>query len=121
MRAKRSVRPPAFGFFKPARGFSPDGFISTAVAFSQAGVLKTIGFSLLLSWIGHGVAPYPASSLPNACVFGNQLGKGVTFHAQITEAQSLGWFFKQNTYYNGTNVVATPFLDPVGSSAHISQ
>jgi len=53
-------------------------------------------------------------------IFGNKLGEGVSFHVQIPYANSFGWFLKQNTYMNGTNVIPA-FLDPASSAVHLSQ
>jgi hypothetical protein len=62
----------------------------------------------------------PGSSLPNAQVFQNILGEGVSFHAQINNGESFGWFFNQNTYLNSSSISVPAFLDPASSSAHIS-
>ena len=59
------------------------------------------------------------NSLPNAQIYGNILGQGVTFHAKPQPYNGFGWFLKQNQYLNGSALVP-PFLDPAASSAHIS-
>jgi hypothetical protein len=46
MRAKRSSRPPVFGFFKPAHGLCPHRLISTAVAFSTGVPYRAISNSV---------------------------------------------------------------------------
>ena len=67
-----------------------------------------------------GIGDYQSYNSPaSAQVFRNRLGEGVSFHVQIPYTSSFGWFFSQNQYLNGTNVVA-PFVDPVASEAHIS-
>ncbi len=60
------------------------------------------------------------NSLPNAQIYGNKLGQGVTFHAKPQLYNGFGWFLKQNQYLNGSTTVFPPFLDPVSSAAHVS-
>ena len=59
------------------------------------------------------------SALPNAQIYGNILGEGVSFHAQIMPYNGFGWFLKQNQYRNGSAIVPA-FLDPAASSARLS-
>jgi hypothetical protein len=70
------------------------------------------------SYLGIGYQ-WGSSSLPFASVFGNKIGKGLTFHARMNYTESFGWFFKQNQYLNGTNIVP-PFFEPAASEAHVS-
>ena len=59
------------------------------------------------------------NSLPNAQIYGNVLGQGVSFHAKPQPYNGFGWFLKQNQYLNGFSNVP-PFLDPASSAAHVS-
>jgi hypothetical protein len=58
-------------------------------------------------------------SLQNAQIFRNILGKGLTFHTQVSYPYSFDWFLNQNQYVNGAMSVP-PFLDPAASAAHVS-
>ena len=57
-------------------------------------------------------------SLTTAQIFGNTLGQGVSFHAQLPYTNSFGWFIGSNTYVTNisTNVL---FTDPASSAIHI--
>ena len=68
--------------------------------------------------IGYMLGIGPAS-LENAQVYGNTLGEGVSFHAQILPYSGSRWFLNQNHFRNGSNTVPA-FLDLVASSAHLS-
>ena len=59
-------------------------------------------------------------TLQSASIFTNSLNEGVSFHAELDYAHSFGWFLNRNTYLNGTNVVSSPFCDPISSAVHIS-
>ena len=69
-------------------------------------------------FVGMGYPVIPAG-LARAQVYGNRIGQGLTFHAQMNYPDTFGWFFKQNQFLNGTNVVP-PFFDPAGNSAHVA-
>jgi hypothetical protein len=58
--------------------------------------------------------------LNTAQIFGNILGQGSTFHAQVPFANSFGWFLSQNEYLNAVSNSVPPFLDPISSAAHVS-
>ena len=58
-------------------------------------------------------------TLTNAQVFGNTLGEGVSFHAQLPYANTFGWFFRQNTYVNALSNSVAPFFDPASSAVHL--
>ncbi|MGA2544452.1 MAG: hypothetical protein ABSG78_23125 [Verrucomicrobiota bacterium] len=69
---------------------------------------------ICLAW---GIVASP--SLQNAQIFRNILGKGLTFHTQVSYPYSFDWFLNQNQYVNGAMSVP-PFLDPAASAAHVS-
>jgi hypothetical protein len=51
-------------------------------------------------------------------IFGNILGQGATFHAQIPYNNSFGWFLNNNTYLDAFGIKVPPFLDPMSSAVH---
>jgi hypothetical protein len=69
---------------------------------------------------GIGYVNYPEIAQPNAEVFSNILGEGVSFHAELPWSGTFGWFLNQNTYINSASNSVPPFLDPASSSAHVS-
>ena len=59
------------------------------------------------------------SSLPNAQIYQNIFGEGLSFDAQIAPYNGSGWFLYGNQRPTGQNSVPL-FLDPAASSTHIS-
>jgi hypothetical protein len=57
-------------------------------------------------------------SLASAQIFGNTLGQGVTFHAQLPYPNNSAWFFKTNTYLNAYSNSVLPFFDPIETAVH---
>jgi hypothetical protein len=58
-------------------------------------------------------------SLNMAQIFGNSLGQGVNFHAQLAYTNSFGWFMGSNTYVNLNSNSVPLFTDPASSAIHI--
>jgi hypothetical protein len=61
-----------------------------------------------------------ADSLSTAQIFGNTLGDGVSFHVQLPDANSFGWFLGQNTFVDTNSNIVPAFLDPASSAEHTS-
>jgi hypothetical protein len=59
-------------------------------------------------------------SVQSALIINNILGEGSTFHVQLPFPGSFGWFLYQNEYLNTYSNSVPPFMDPLSSSAHIS-
>jgi hypothetical protein len=57
--------------------------------------------------------------LNTAEIFGNILGQGATFHAQIPYNNSFGWFLKTNSYLGTCSNSVPAFLDPMSSAVHL--
>lgn len=60
------------------------------------------------------------ASLQHALIANNILGQGSTFHVQLPYTNSAGWFLVHNQYLNASSNSVPPFIDPLGSAAHIS-
>jgi hypothetical protein len=62
---------------------------------------------------------YIGCSLTNAQIFGNVLSEGSTFHVQLFNASSFGWFMGGNTNLDVNSNSVPTFLDPASSAVHI--
>jgi hypothetical protein len=60
-------------------------------------------------------------SLRSATIINNILGQGVSFHVQLPNQNSFGWFLYQNEYLNAAGNSMPPFLDPISSAIHIGE
>jgi hypothetical protein len=74
-----------------------------------------------VTYQGIGFAAQNSDFLDTAQIYGNILGKGVSFHAQLTWSNSFGWFLGQNTYVSASSNSVPLFLDPASSAVHILQ
>ena len=56
--------------------------------------------------------------LSTAQIFSNTLGEGVSFHVQLQNTNSFGWFLGGNIYVNTNGNIIPPFFDPASAAVH---